>query len=199
FPVQARFFAGVNSVKPDTLNPVLQTDGLKKMDALGRYGFEANYPVLNFLDVGLRYTKRTQQSDQDPANSSTNYFSKLDQDSLALLARFSVLKTDIVRVDVFGGFGGSNTTLTLKTATEDGMYTRKAATGWFATPYTAAGASLALGFKQFFVYFEGGVETNKVTGFERSGTLSNNIDTVDLSGSYFSIGLMFDGVPGSFK
>ncbi|MGZ3782852.1 MAG: hypothetical protein ACXVCY_19570, partial [Pseudobdellovibrionaceae bacterium] len=47
FPVQARFFAGVNSVKPDTLNPVLQTDGLKKMDALGRYGFEANYPVLN--------------------------------------------------------------------------------------------------------------------------------------------------------
>ncbi|MNL88607.1 hypothetical protein D3C87_2184120 [compost metagenome] len=45
--------------------------------------------------------------------------------------------------------------------------------------------------------FEGGIESNKVKDLKSSGTVNSSIDTLDLSGSYFSLGLMFDGVPGS--
>lgn len=38
---------------------------------------------------------------------------------------------------------------------------------------------------------------NKVDQYETSGTVTGNIKETDLSGSYFTIGLMLDGIPGS--
>ncbi|MNL54974.1 hypothetical protein D3C87_1783510 [compost metagenome] len=113
------------------------------------------------------------------------------------LARVPFYKTDIIKLDAFAGVGGSNTTMTVKTGSMDGEYTRKESGDWVATPIAAAGMSFAIGYKQFYFVVEGGIESNKVDSLKRSGTTSASIDTLDLSGSYFSVGLLFDGVPGT--
>ncbi|WP_374079346.1 hypothetical protein [Bdellovibrio bacteriovorus] len=196
-PVQGRLFAGVHSIDPTNVNETIEAQGLKKLDSVNRLGIEITYPLHRYLDVGLRYTKRLASVEENPDNGSTDYSAKVDQDSMLLLARVPVVKSDIVHFDIFAGVGGSNTTLKVKTASQDGEFTRRASGDWVATPYTSFGASVAIGYKQVYLVFEGGFESNKVDGFDRSGSASASIDTLDLSGSYLSIGLMFDGVPGT--
>ena len=196
-PVKARLYVGATSVNPTSLNDVIQTQGMAKMDSVTHYGVDITYPVLPFLDLGVRYTKHLGDKQEDPSNSATDYYTKIDQDSVALVARVPLLKTDILRADIFGGFGGSNTTVKLKNSAQDGELTKKADSGWFATPYSVAGASVGIGWKHFFVFFEGGIESNKVDGFSRTGTTSSNITNLDLSGGYFSLGIFMDGIPGT--
>ncbi|KHD87607.1 MAG: hypothetical protein OM95_13535 [Bdellovibrio sp. ArHS] len=198
-PVQGRLFAGTHSIDPKNVNETTEAQGLKKFENINRLGIEITYPLYRYLDVGMRYTKRLADVEENPANSATDYSAKIDQDSILLLARVPLYKTDILHFDCYAGVGGSNTSLKIKTASQDGEFARRASGDWVATPYAAAGASLSIGYKKFYLVFEGGYESNKVDGFTRTGTASTNIDTLDLSGSYFSIGLMFDGVPGTIK
>jgi hypothetical protein len=199
FPVQARLFLGNTGINPDNLNDSIEPQGLKKMEMLNQFGLEITYPVMSYLNVGVRYTKRTQTAIEDPDNSGTDYSAKLDQDSLLLVARAPFLKTDIFRLDAFVGAGGSNTTLKVKTAGQDGELTKSAGDGWAASPYAAAGIAASVGYKWIYFTAEVGYESNKVEGFKRSGSVDDDINSLDLSGSYFVIGLMFDGIPGSFK
>ncbi|HEY8272084.1 MAG TPA: hypothetical protein VIG33_14430 [Pseudobdellovibrionaceae bacterium] len=198
-PVQGRFFAGTTSVDPQNVNETIEAQSLKKMDKVSQFGFEVTYPLLNYLDVGARYTKSLVHNDENPSDINTEYSADLNQDSVLLLARIPFVKSSSVHVDVFAGFGGSNTTFKVKTASQDGEFTRKAVDGWYASPYAAYGASVGVGYKHVFFVIEGGFETNKVDGFTRSGSASTNIETLALSGSYVSIGIMLDGVPGSVK
>lgn len=198
-PVQARLTAGMITVSPTNANEGLDAQGLKKLDKITQLGLEITYPVARYLDVGARYTKRLGDTEENPADPNTDYSSKLDQDSIMLMARVPFLKSDVFRVDAFAGVGGSNTTLKIKSASQDGELTSRAADGWFDSPYAAAGISAAIGYKQFYLVFEGGYESNKVSSFKRSGSVNNSIDTLDLSGGYFTVGLMFDGIPGSVK
>lgn len=170
---------------------------MKKVDGITQYGVEIVYPAFQYLDVGVRYAKRTLNNDENPANSATDYTAKIDQDTFMFLARVPFYKSDIVRLDAFAGAGGSNTTYTIKSASEDGSLTKKANSGWFASPYAAAGASLAVGYKWIYFVMEGGVESNKPDSFDRSGTVSSNISNIDLSGGYLTIGILFTGVPGT--
>lgn len=199
FPVQARLFLGSTGVSPDNVNQIIELQGLKEIDRVNKYGLEITYPVMSYLDVGIRYTKIFGNFDEKTSDPSTPYEAKLDQDTVLLVARVPLLKNDFLRVDAFGGFGGSNTSLKIKTGGQDGELSKKASTGWFASPYSAVGASLSVGFKWVYVVFEGGVDTNKVDSFSRSGSVSSSINTLDLSGSYFTLGLMFDKIPGFTK
>lgn len=196
-PVQARLTAGMITANPTNTNDSLQTQGLKKLENVTQLGLEITYPVTDYLSVGARYTKRLADSEENPADANTDYSSKLDQDSVMLMARVPILKSNVFRMDAFAGIGGSNTTLKINSATQVGELTSKAADGWFDSPYAAAGVSAAVGYKQFYFVFEGGYESNKVSSFKRSGTVNSSIDELDLSGAYFTIGLMFDGIPGS--
>ena len=98
------------------------------------------------------------------------------------------------RIDgVVAGVGGSNTTYTLKSATQDGGLSKTGSP--FATLYSTAGISLALGKGKFYFVLEGGMDSQKVESLERTGTMNNNVNEIDLSGAYFNIGVMFDGIP----
>lgn len=198
-PVQGRFFAGTTGVDPKNVNETIEAQGLKKMDGATQLGLEITYPLLKYLDLGVRYTKRLVNSDEQPSDPATDYSANVNQDSVLLVARVPFVKSEFVRMDAFAGVGGSNTTFRIKTASQDGDLTRQEVAGWFATPYAAYGGSIAIGFKQVYLVFEGGFETNKVESFARSGSVSSNIDTLDFTGSYFTVGLMFDGIPGSIK
>lgn len=199
FPVQARLFAGSTAINPSNLNQELANQNIKDFKSIANYGVEITYPVLKFLDAGMRYTKRSAFQDEVNSSSNTSYEATLSQDSILLLTRAPLLKTDIVRLDAFVGVGGSNTTLTLKTATQDGELSKRETNDWLASPYASYGASLAIGYRQFYFIIEAGYETNKVDSFKRSGNINNNIQNIDLSGGYASIGLLFDGITAKSK
>ncbi|UYL09245.1 hypothetical protein B9G69_001485 [Bdellovibrio sp. SKB1291214] len=196
-PVNGRLFIGSTNVSPTELNTSLESQSMKKVDSITQYGVEIVYPAFQYLDVGVRYAKRTLNNDENPANAATDYTAKIDQDTFMFLARVPFYKSDVLRLDAFAGAGGSNTTYTIKSATEDGSLTKKANSGWFATPYAAAGASLAVGYKWIYFIMEGGIESNKPESFDRSGSVSSNINQIDLSGGYLTIGILFTGVPGT--
>lgn len=198
-PVQARLFAGSTSVDPQNLNSELTAQGLKKMNSITQFGVEVSYPALKFFDVGIRYNKRIALQDELVAASSTEYKAEINQDSALLIGRVPFFKSTFVRMDGFAGIGGSNTTLKMKTASQDGELSRKDSSGWFASPYASYGGSVAIGYKQFYLVIEGGVETNKVTNLKRTGTMNGNINTIDFSGSFFTVGLLFDGISATKK
>jgi hypothetical protein len=199
FPVNARLFAGLQSVNPSNINDTITTQSLKKIENVTQYGVEILFPTFKYLELGARYTKHLSNNDENPSDTSTEYFSKIDQDAVMLMARVPFIQTDIFRADVFAGIGGTNTTVTIKNASQDGELKKTASEGWFGAPYSAAGASVSVGYKWIFFTMEGGYEMNKVDGFDRSGNVNSAINTLDLNGSYITIGLLFTGIPGSQK
>jgi hypothetical protein len=198
-PLNARFFIGSTLVDPQNLNTELTAQSLKNIDSITAMGVEATHSIFSHLDWGFRYTKRTLLVKELVDNPATDYQGELNQDSVMLLLRVPFFKSDIFRADFFGGVGGSNTKFKIKTASQDGELTRAKSGDWFATPYTSFGGSVAVGYKKFYFVVEGGVESNKVDKLERTGTVNTNVNTIDLSGSYITVGLLFDGLSGTRK
>jgi len=198
-PIQGRIFAGVSDVDPKEVNTEYEAQGIKKAKSLPQFGIEIAYPLLKALDVGLRYTKRHIQRDELNSPLLTQYESEIDQDSAALIARVPFFKSNIIRLDAFGGVGGTNTTLKMKSAAQDGQLSRKDSSEWFASPYTSYGASVAIGYKKFYAVIEAGFESNKVGKLKRTGTINDNIQTIDLSGSYVTVGFLFNGITPTKK
>lgn len=188
---QARLFFGSTQVKPSGLNTELTAQGIKNVDLNNQAGVEITFPTTDRLNLGLRYTKRL--ISQDDSVAATDYMAEINQDVAALVARYVFLKTDIVRLDAVVGVGGSNTSYTLKTATQDGGLSKTGSP--FATLYSTAGVSMAIGKGKFYFVLEGGMDSQKAESLERTGTINNNVTEIDLSGAYFNIGLMFDGIP----
>jgi hypothetical protein len=145
--VQGRLFIANTNVKGlDSFNNAMASEGLKKIDKTTNFGVEITFPNLRFIEPGMRYTRRTFSIDENPSNSLTNYESSLAQDSILFLARIPFIHSPYFRFDVFGGVGGNNTSLKIKTATSNGELSRTAAGDWLATPYYAAGSSIGFGF-----------------------------------------------------
>jgi hypothetical protein len=199
FPVTARLFIGQTGISPDNLNTEMTAQSIKNFKDVNQMGIEATYSQFKHFEFGFRYTKHYAKNEEEPANPATDFYGTLNQDSVMFVVRIPFVKTNFFRADVFGGVGGSNTTFTIKTAGQDGELSRKKGNDWFATPYTAVGGSFAVGFKKFYLVAEGGIENNKIKDFDRTGNVNANITNIDLSGSYFTIGLLFDGVSATKK
>ena len=197
-PVQGRVFLGTTPVSPDDLNSDLESEGLKELDAYSHYGVEILYPVTGLLEVGLRYTKHYNLLDEKPADSATEYQAIIEQDSVMAVLRVPFFKSKFIRGDVFAGFGGLNTTYSMKTAAQDGELSNKDSSGWFAGTTSSYGASVAIGYNMVYFVMEAGLENNKVEDFKKKGTI-NDIDSLDLSGGYFTVGILFDGVKATKK
>lgn len=192
-PVQARVFVGTGDVDPEDLNTELSAEGLKTVKAFPYWGAEAVFTPLRFLHFGIRYQRRSIDREEETGGAATFYAAQLRQDSVMGTLRIPVIKTALIRADAFAGYGGANTTLKLTTATQDGELSRKDDSGWFKSTVSAYGASVAIGWRAVYLVVEAGVETNKVDEFKRTGTVNNNIQEIDLSGSFVTVGLLFDG------
>ncbi|HVK60026.1 MAG TPA: hypothetical protein VM432_00690 [Bdellovibrionales bacterium] len=197
FPVQARLFAGSASIDPSDLNTEMKAQDLKTFDTLFKLGVEITYPVWKFTDVGIRYSHNN--AEKEDSDKATDYKASISQETVVLLARFPIVKLSWFRFDVFGAAGGSNTTFTIKTASQNGELTKRESNDWWLSPVFAYGGSVAFGYKWIFLAIESGFESNKVDGFKRVGTINDNVQAIDLSGQYFLVSLMFDGIPGQRK
>lgn len=193
-PVQARVFVGSATANPEDVNLELESEGLKTIKTVYQLGAEVAYPVARFFELGLRYTKRYIHRDEQPSSLLTTYRAEVNQDSVMLVGRVPIVKTKLLRLDGFAGVGGTNTTLKINTADQAGQVSRSDAGQWFGDSLSSFGGSLALGYKYLYFIVEGGIETNKVGSLRRTGTVNENIEEIDLSGSFVSIGLLFDGV-----
>ncbi len=192
FPVTARLYGGTRSMQVTDLNNTLSAQGLGKLSTVLRTGVEATYPVARFLDFGFRYTHLWGK--RDDSNISTGYYGELTQDSVGAILRVPLLKTKIVRADIFSEYGGTNTTFKIKSATVDGKYEKIGPSGWFGNSMSSYGASVSVGYDKYFIAAEAGIESNVVNGLKTSGTTTTPMTSMDLSGSYISFALVFDGV-----
>ncbi|MGE4133572.1 MAG: hypothetical protein AB7F86_18190 [Bdellovibrionales bacterium] len=199
FPVTARLFVGAVSTDPKDVNTEMKAESLKEFGTITQFGAEATYPLAKLIDVGFRYTLRTSKVTENPDDSITDYYADLKQEAVSGVVRVPILNTSIVKLDVFGAVGGTNTTLKIKTLSQEGELNKKGDNGWFGSMVANYGASVAVGYKGFYFVVEGGYEDNKAKDLKRTGTVNTNIETIDISGSYISVGLMFDGVKATKK
>lgn len=190
---QGRLFIGSTKVDPKDLNSELESENLKSLDAITQYGVEITFPVTNFLNTGLRYTKKATFADEKDSSSTTNFESKISQEAMLAVARLLVKKTDSAYFDTFIAVGGTNTDFKINSATQDGELDKK--NSFFANPIYTAGVSVAVGFKKVYFVIETGYEYNLVDKLKSSGTVNSNVDKINLSGGYVTVGLMFDGIP----
>lgn len=190
---QGRLFIGSTKVDPKDLNSELESENLKSLDAITQYGVEITFPVTSFLNTGLRYTKKASFTDEKDSSSTTDFESKISQEAMLAVARLLIKKTDSAYFDTFIAVGGTNTDFDINTATQDGELDKK--NSFFANPIYTAGASVAVGFKKVYFVIETGYEYNLIDKLKSAGTVNSNVDKIDLSGGYVTLGLMFDGIP----
>ncbi|NUN05864.1 MAG: hypothetical protein HUU57_08880 [Bdellovibrio sp.] len=183
---QGRLFLGSAKPSPTELNTELTAQGIKNIDLNNQYGIEITFPTFQYLSLGLRYTHHVTSQEGSLVQA---YKAEISQDGLMGVARVPLFKSDIVHFDIFAAGGVNKTTYTEKSATQDGFLESS------ASPTFAAGASVAVGYQKYFLFLEGGFESNKVESLTRSGTVTTNVNTIDLSGSYVLLGVMFDGIP----
>jgi len=190
---QARLFLGSTVVSPGELNASLDAQGMKSVNLNNQFGLEINFPLGDNFHYGLRYSRRIVSQDEANSNPSTDYKTDMTQDVAAGVLRFSFLKTEHLLFDAVVGVGGSNTDTKIKTASQDGELQKSGQP--FGTLYSMAGLSFGVGKGKYFFVMEAGYEQQKVDGFNRTGTIDSSIQSMNLSGEYFTIGFIFDGIP----
>ncbi|MCC7403840.1 MAG: hypothetical protein IT288_05515 [Bdellovibrionales bacterium] len=189
-PVRARVFLGASNGNLSNVNTELKALGLDELDTIPIGGAEITYTVLPIFEVGLNYVKK--QNVRKTAGVGVEYQSEFDQSVFLAVARFQIVKSSVFRLDVFAGAGGSNTTLKINSATQSGELSKRDDKEFVAAFASRYGASIAAGYKGFYLFVEGGYESNKVDSLTRTGTLSSNISSIDMSGPYGFLGLLID-------
>jgi hypothetical protein len=189
-----RIFGGISSVDPTNLNKEMSAQSLNKIDQVLMVGAEVLHSPVKYFEWGVRYTKNYASQDEASGGSSTSYHGTLNQDSLMFITRIPYIKTNLLRADVFGAYGGTNTTFTFETASMSGDLTKRDKNSWYAGACSAFGASVAVGYKSFYFYVEAGSTTNIVKNPTRSGTVNSNVTEIDISGPYVSAGILIDGI-----
>lgn len=190
---RARIYAGNLSSSLEDVNTELKAQGLSKYDGVLRAGFEAAIPFWKLFSVGMGYVERYVRTGDSSSMLNPQNFAELRQRSVLFVARLPVINTKNVIVEAFSGVGLANTTLQIKTASLDGELSRVLPDSQFATAYTTYGGAVAVGANGFYLVVEAGHESNSVERLNKTGTTNNNIDVIDLSGAYYTVGFLFDG------
>lgn len=191
FIAKGRVFIGANSANPSELNAEMANQNIKEFKTLTRYGVDITYTLNSLLDVGLRYERIDQKNLEETKTAGQDYHATLSQDAILGVARHTFLKSDIIRADVFIAGGAARTQFSILNATQDGQL----ASSGFTSLTAKAGGSVGVGFKKVFAFLEGGYDYNKVSsGLSREKNINSNVGTLDLSGGYLAIGILFDDI-----
>jgi opacity protein-like surface antigen len=185
---QWRVFGSSITVDPKDLNDELEAQGVKKVKSLLGLGFDVTTPLIGRLNVGARFSQRLGYAGEKTESLATDYRVDVKQDAIAALIRLPLIQTQIFFLDIFGAYGGSHTHAKITGSSETGKITKTDSAGWWSGAY---GASLGVGYDRFFVAVEGGMETNRIAELQRTG-LNGNIETLDFSGPYVALALVFN-------
>lgn len=190
---EIRFFISNNNFSDDNtaLNSLTTADNVEKLKSLAGFGLEVDARLKPWLKVGTRI-KGIFNAVKAPEPAQA--YTQLSQYTAGLLARIPIVDNSSVLFDVFTEVGLANTTLEVKTTSSG--------TGEFSKEggvFGRAGASVGFGWESGKIFVEGGQEWNKLDGLSFKGNLVNNVSSVDLSGTYVSVGVIISGIPSWIK
>ena len=183
-----RLIAGAASPSPAEVNKSFESQGLEKVSSSLLLGGELGF-AFDRVELGMRYLSNQVRRAEKPDVPNVEYVGSIKQDLLLAMVHVPVVKGDYARFDLFGGFGGVGSQLKVKSSSQKGELKRSLleSAAW------TGGASLSLGYKSFFISFEGGYLGNKSRDFSRSGTINQDIQTLEMSGGYAAVSLLFFG------
>lgn len=190
---ELRLFLSNNSYTDDnsSLNNLGTTDNIEKMKSFAGFGLEADAKLNSWFKVGTRF-KGIFNSVYPPG--STASYIQLSQYSAGLLGRVPLVDSNTVLVDIFAELGASNNKIEVKTsASGSAEFTKD------SVFFQRVGASVGLGWPSFKIFAEAGQEFHKIESLNKSGSLVNTVNSVDLSGPYISAGLIISGMPSWIK
>lgn len=199
-PAKFLIFGQHNSIEPETANTYLEGQGVDKFTGILSYGAEVDYPIASKLDLGFRVRIAYQRENQTetPAITTEPDKASLRQNVGYLVTRINAIESKAVRLDAVAGVGWALTQLKTKISGVDGSYER----GWGGTDgslVTFYGASIGFGWGGIYLVGEAGLENNKPGNLKRTGNASTTIESLDLSGAYINVGLLFNGKPSFIK
>ncbi len=192
-PGQLRLFIGTLSSSPKQVNTELNAQGIETFGSLSNFGIEGTYQVLPRVNLGVRGEGKWQKVKElasPPVNALNPYYSSIQQSAALLVLRVDVIRTPVFRFDIFGGAGTAATKMDLRSASGDSNYSRT-----MSSVISEAGASIGVGWSNIYFLVEGGTEWNKVNSLSKTGASSASVNEIDLSGSFVTIGILFNGLP----
>ena len=190
-----RLFHATNklSTAPASLNALTAPDNTPALDTLPSIGIEVDgrYKWIKF-GVKFGYTNTS----AEPANSpfpATAYL-KVSQLTAGLVGRVPIIDQPSLIFDAFAELGAADTEFTVQTISSGKAVLKKD-----KNFYQRAGVSAGVGNPSIKLYVEAGQEWNKVDDLSASGTMTTTVTGVDLSGTFYAIGLIITDVPEWMK
>jgi hypothetical protein len=188
-----RVFAASTTANPKELNDDLAAQNMKDLKSLTKHGVDLSHQINSRWDLGLRYERTGQRSLEITPTPGQNHQATLIQEAIYGVARVNFTKHDNFRADAFVGAGAASTKLNVVSPSQDGYLF----TDGYKNFVAKTGASVGVGLTEVFLFLEGGYDFNSVSsGLDRDGNMNGNVGTLDLSGPYVSVGILFEGITG---
>lgn len=177
----------------EELNTLLAADGIEKLDKVVGFGLEANADVTSWFKAGTKFKGIFAGSNKNEAQLPATEYIQIQQYSAGLIGRIGLINKQNFLLDVFAEAGLSNNTIEIKSSLGTAKWDKK------SHFYQRAGASLAAGGSGFKFYVEGGYENFKLDNLEHTGSFGQSTSSIDLSGPFVGVGLIFSGIPSWIK
>jgi hypothetical protein len=187
-------------VTAETLNAYNTAHNLGEFKQLTGMFYEGNYrlPFLPNVSVGPRFTFSYAKSADTTVSTSvlTPYNTNIQSHSANFIMRVDLLQWGVLRADAFGSIGTQGTKINIRTTADSGSLDKNF-DGASSANTNAYGVSVSLGLWNVYIVGEAGIQyynadsLNLMTG----GTAPATVREVDFSGMYYSVGLMFTGIP----
>lgn len=192
---EVRLYHATNKLAaaPTALNNLTAPDNVPALDTLQSLGIEIDGQY-KMLKVGVKFGYTNSSAEPPNAPFPAPAYLSVSQFTAGLVARIPIVTQPAYLFDAFVELGAADTTFNAQTISS-GKATLKKDKNF----YQRAGASVAVGSAAVKLYAEVGQEWNKVSDPSSSGTMVTNIPAVDLSGTYFALGLIISDVPEWLK
>lgn len=198
FPARARLIVSTTQVKVPELNELLSSRGFDSVSLLPSVGVEITRPLGSRFEAGFRYQFRLLTRGVEGLDfGGGSPFAAFRQDTIQAIARLSVVRRKVFRADLVAGVGGNNSRFEIKNTAQDGELNRTALGDFVSTPMGSVGASFGFGAGKFYLMSEVGYERNRIPDLVKSGALTTSINTIDISGPYVMLSILFDGISAS--
>lgn len=192
---EVRFFLSDTTFanRDENLGALMQVDQIEELKKVTGFGLEVDAEVSSWFKAGTKIKGVFNGSNKKEAPFPATEYLAVQQYSAGLTGRVMLVNKENFFFDVFGELGLSNNTVELKTTAGNAKWDKN------SHFYQRAGASTGFGGSSFKVFVEGGYESFKLDNLNYEGTIGQNIDEIDLSGSYVSVGLIISGLPSWIK
>ncbi|MCM2353789.1 MAG: hypothetical protein NDI63_09250 [Pseudobdellovibrio sp.] len=192
---EVRFFLSETTFanKDENLGALMQADQIEELNKVTGFGLEANAALSSWFKAGTKIKGVFNAANKKEAPFPATEYLAVQQYSAGLTGRLMLANKKNFNLDLFGELGLSNNTVELQTTGGKAKWDKN------SHFYQRAGASVAAGGESFKVFVEGGYENFKLDNLKYEGTIGQNINEIDLSGSYVSVGLIISGLPSWIK